>query len=93
MEGLLLFVSVGVQLVAANNWVMSFAKRFSALAKTDTRLRLVLVALSLVGVLSANALVGDAVDLNRVTDVVMMFLEVAGLAVASHVSYKAIKQA
>lgn len=93
MESLLLFVSVGIQLVAANNWVMSFAKRFTELSKTDTRLRLVLVLLSLVGVLAASALVGDPVDLNRVTDVVMMFLETAGVAVASHFSYKVIKTA
>lgn len=93
MENLLLFISVGIQLVAANNWVMSFAKQFSAVSKTSTSLRFMLVVLSLVGVLSANALAGDAIDLNRVTDIVIMFFQTGGLAFASHWSYKTIKEA
>ncbi len=87
-----------IVLTFLNNLVMSgikwaFSKGLRVTPNSSLKLRGILAILSLVGVVSAAALKGNAVDPNTVSDLVMTFLDVVLLTVTSHVAYKAIKLA
>lgn len=82
----------------ANNLGMSLIKWlgdrwFNGSQTRNWRLRLVLIAGSLIGVVTTAALNGTPVEVNQVTSLITTFVETVVVAFASHFSYKAIVNA
>lgn len=80
-------------MVFTNNLVMSFVKFLAGESKNKFWLRGMLAALSVIGAVSASALAGDSIDFNQLTEWGKLILESATLFVASHYSYRVIKEA
>lgn len=84
------FLTIMFPLVFANNPMLSLAKFLAGDGVGKTMLRVLLVIFAFIGVISTSALTGDPVDFNRLSELAMLLLEVAGLSVASHFSYRVI---
>lgn len=82
-----------LSLVLTNNIVMSAVKWLAGWSVTRTWLRVVLALLSILGVISASALNGTPVNFDSISQWVQLIAEVAGVAMASHFSYRIIKKA
>lgn len=80
-------------LIFTNNILMSGIKWLADQSVTSTWLRCVLIALSLLGIVAAAALNGTPVDFNQISELAKLLIGTVGLALASHLSYKAIKKA
>ncbi len=80
-------------MIFTNNLAMSFIKFLAGASKTTAWLRGILALLSIVGAVTASALSGSAIDFNQITDWGKLILESATLFIASHYSYRAIKEA
>lgn len=90
---MMLLISAFLQLVVSNNLLMSLLKALSAKAQSKGFLRAILAVLSLAGVIAANALNGNPVDLDSVTYLLTIIIESFAVGLGSHLSYKAIKTA
>ncbi len=93
MQALEQIVIAFVPVVLANNLVMSALKYATVNSLSNPYMRAVLVFLSLVGVFSTAAYAGTPIDVNSVTGLATAFVEILGVAIASHYNYKIIKNA
>lgn len=82
-----------LSLVLTNNLFMSAAKWLAGEALSRGWLRALLAAFSIVGVISSAALSGSMVDYDSISAWLRLIFEVLSVGVASHLSYKAIKEA
>ena len=91
MEYLIGLIVTIFPLIPVNNWFMSMVKFGYTKSLSSTWLRAILVMFSLIGVLAYSAVFDEPVDFNKVSELVTLLVEVLGLSVASHFSYKMIK--
>lgn len=89
MEQILVTV---LPLILSNNLVMSLIKWISPY-ESNLWLRSVLFVVSILGVIATAAATGNPVDFNSIHDLSVLLAEAIATAVASHFSYKAIKNA
>ena len=82
-----------MSLVLSNNLLMSFVKSLTIEKESKSWLRAMLVVFSFLGVMAASALNGSPIDLNQLTDLGGMLVDILVVAVSSHFTYKAIKNA
>lgn len=80
-------------LIFTNNLIMSVVKWISQKQESAIWLRGALIVISLLSVIATAALTGHPIDFNQLSDLGTMLAETIGLAIASHFSYKAIKNA
>lgn len=80
-------------MIFTNNLVMSLVKFLAGKSKNVVWLRGILAVLSILGAVAASSLSGTPVDFNQLTDWAKLILEAATLGLASHFSYRAIKEA
>lgn len=80
-------------MIFTTNLVMSFVKLLAGASKNVVWLRGILAVCSIIGAVAAASLSGQPVDFNQLTDWGKLILESATLFMASHYSYRAIKEA
>ena len=86
-------ITAALALVLTNNILLSVAKWLGQEAMTKVWLRALLALLSIIGVVSTASLSGSAVDYDSISQWVKLIAEIVGIALGSHLSYKAIKNA
>lgn len=80
-------------LIFTNNLIMSIVKWLSGAATSVVWLRAMLAVVSILGIIASSAITGDAVNFNQITDIAKMLVEALTIGVASHFSYRIIKEA
>jgi hypothetical protein len=93
MVEILSFASTLFPLVFTNNLIMSAVKYLSHKKENKGVLRVILVLVSVAGLITTAALTGDPVDLDKFSSLGMLGVETIILGVASHYSYRVIKEA
>lgn len=88
IEALIAGIITIFPLIPLNNWILAGVKVVAQEAATRAWLRGTLVILSLVGVIASSAISGTEIDFNQISDLWKLFLETAGLVLASHFSYR-----
>jgi hypothetical protein len=84
---------LGFPLIPVTNWVMSLIKRMASEHTTTGTLRAVLFFVSFLGLGAASILTGEPFDYAKVLDLSKHLGGTALLALASHYSYRVIKEA
>lgn len=93
VETILAAVAVIVPLILTNNVALSAVKYLADGAAGKYMLRTLLLAFSLVGIVATSALTGNGIDINQVTELVNLIVMTVVTGVASHFSYRVIKDA
>lgn len=86
------FLFTSLVLVLVDNLVLAVIKNKTGKPKlTKNGLRLLLTICTVAGVLTASAITGNPIDLDRVTDIFILILWTGTVSVGAHYSYKLIK--
>lgn len=91
MEIITSLIATAVPVIFTNNVLMSGVKYLAGHAATKVWLRAVLTFLSFFGVIASAALTGDSVNFGYTTELLTTGFTTVVVAIASHFSYKVIK--